>query len=118
MRPFDTLTTLIRQVFKDKGITVSQSLTLGVAKAAIRARILSAGEKQMFSFLSYNAFAKNSVIFIDEPELSLHVDWQRILFKMLMRQGSSNQFIVTTHSPFIYSAYPEKEFSLDKDRGF
>ena len=64
MRPFDKLTELIAQVFKDKGITISQNLTFGQTKAAIRARILSAGEKQMFSFLSYNAFAKDSVIFI------------------------------------------------------
>lgn len=117
MRPFDKLTELISKVFKDKGITISQNLTFGQAKAAIRARILSAGEKQMFSFLSYNAFARDSVIFIDEPELSLHVDWQRILFKMLLEQGSSNQFIITTHSPFIYSSYPEKELPIVSDRG-
>lgn len=117
MRPFDTLTMLIQKVFKDKGISVSSSLTFGMAKAAIRARILSAGEKQMFSFLSYNAFANRNVIFIDEPELSLHVDWQRILFKMMLEQGGSNQFIITTHSPSIYAAYPEKELALTDDRG-
>lgn len=117
MRPFDTLAALIKRVFKDKGISVSSALTFGMTKAAIRARILSAGEKQMFSFLSYNAFAKQSVIFIDEPELSLHVDWQRILFKMMLEQGSSNQFIITTHSPSIYAAYPEKELALIDDRG-
>ena len=38
------------------------------------------GEKQMLSFLCYNAFANQTCIFIDEPEISLHVDWQRILF--------------------------------------
>lgn len=117
MRPFDILTKLIIKVFKDKGINIAQNLTLGQTKSAIGARILSAGEKQMFGFLSYNAFAKNCVIFIDEPELSLHVDWQRILFKMVLKQSSSNQFVITTHSPFIYAAYPEKEWPLDVDRG-
>ena len=60
---------------------------------------------------------KNTIFLIDEPELSLHVDWQRILFRKLMEQGSSNQFIVATHSPFIYSQYPQKELFLDIDRG-
>lgn len=117
MMPFNVLSTLIVQIFKDKGITVSQNLTFGEAKQAIRASILSAGEKQMLSFLCYNAFIDNNPIFIDEPELSLHGDWQRILFPTLLSQGTSNQFIVSTHSPFIYSKYPEKEILLDSDRG-
>ena len=58
-----------------------------------------------------------SVIFIDEPELSLHVDWQRLLFPKLLSQSTNNQFIVATHSPFIYSKYPDKELLLDADRG-
>lgn len=117
LQPFDTLSNLILEIIKDKKISVSQTLTFGKAKEVISSDILSAGEKQMLSFLSYNAFAKNAVIFIDEPELSLHVDWQRILFTKLLEQGSSNQFIVTTHSPFIYSKYPECEIQLCEDRG-
>ena len=117
MKPFYILANLITSIFKDKGITISSNLIFGEAKKAIRAGILSAGEKQMLSFLCYNAFTQNSPIFIDEPELSLHCDWQRILFKTLMSQGTSNQFIVSTHSPLIYSKYPEKEIPLNIDRG-
>jgi len=38
---------------------------------------------------------------------------------MLNKQNSSNQFIITTHSPFIYSKYPEKEVCVDlrQDKG-
>jgi predicted ATP-dependent endonuclease of OLD family len=71
----------------------------------------------MLSFLCYNAFYDKGIIFIDEPELSLHVDWQRILFETLMEQGSKNQLIVATHSPFIYSQFPDKELILDDDKG-
>jgi predicted ATP-dependent endonuclease of OLD family len=71
----------------------------------------------MLSFICYNAFYRESVVFIDEPELSLHVDWQRQLFTILQNQQSSNQFIIATHSPFIYSKYPDKEISLGDDRG-
>jgi predicted ATPase len=99
------------------GIKIGTRLSFGDAAGAIDSDSLSAGEKQMLSFICYNAFYRNSVIFIDEPELSLHVDWQRQLFSILQRQQTSNQFIVATHSPFIYSKYPEKEFILIDDRG-
>jgi len=56
------------------------------------------------------------IILIDEPELSLHVDWQRILFDVLMEQGTDNQFLIATHSPFIYSQFPDKELILDEGR--
>ncbi|MEK8016973.1 MAG: AAA family ATPase, partial [Candidatus Parabeggiatoa sp.] len=71
----------------------------------------------MLSFLCYNAFYDNGIIFIDEPELSLHVDWQRRLFDILIEQGNQNQLFVATHSPFIYSQFPDKELILDYDKG-
>ncbi|PHX34475.1 hypothetical protein AO284_21935 [Pseudomonas sp. NZIPFR-PS2] len=54
---------------------------------------------------------------IDEPELSLHVDWQRQLYPILQSQESGNQFIFATHSPFIYGKYPDKEVSIGNDKG-
>ena len=71
----------------------------------------------MLSFLCYNAFSENAAIFIDEPELSLHVDWQRLLLPTLLEQGTGNQFFIATHSPFIYAKYPDKEIPLGDDRG-
>jgi predicted ATP-dependent endonuclease of OLD family len=71
----------------------------------------------MLSFLVYNAFYSSCSIFIDEPELSLHADWQRVLFPTLLRQAAGNQFVVATHSPFIYSKFPDKELVLNADRG-
>jgi predicted ATP-dependent endonuclease of OLD family len=92
-------------------------MSFGDAATAVNSESLSAGEKHMLSFVCYNAFYRDSIIFIDEPELSLHADWQRQLFSILGRQQSSNQFIVATHSPFIYSKYPDKELELVSDRG-
>lgn len=102
------------------GITLEEEgdrITAGKAKDAISSDKLSSGEKQMLSFLCYNAFNQGMAVFIDEPELSLHIDWQRLLFPTLLKQGQKNQFFVATHSPFIYSKYPDKEFMLDDDRG-
>lgn len=78
---------------------------------------LSAGEKQLLTFISYNIFHSNTIFFIDEPELSLHADWQSKLFSLLKEQNPTNQFIISTHSPFIYSIFPDKEIEIDADKG-
>ncbi|MGI4823626.1 MAG: AAA family ATPase [Janthinobacterium lividum] len=116
LKPFSLLSEIVNQVFK-KPIQITKNIILGEGKNAILSDKLSAGEKQMLSFFCYNAFYKKSPIFIDEPELSLHTDWQRTLFPNLLKQDTGNQFIIATHSPFIYSKYPDKELSLNSDRG-
>ena len=117
LRPFTVLSESVGKIFQYNGIRITESITLGEAQEAISSEELSSGEKQMLSFLCYNAFMKNSSIFIDEPELSLHVDWQRLLFPVLLSQRTGNQLIVATHSPMIYSTYSDKELILDGDRG-
>jgi predicted ATP-binding protein involved in virulence len=116
LKPYTTLSNLITKIFQHKGINLS-NLTLGEVNNAISSDKLSAGEKQMLSFICYNAFTKNNTIFIDEPELSLHPDWQRTLVPTLLNQGNNNQFFMATHSPFIYSKYSDKEIMLSDDRG-
>jgi predicted ATP-dependent endonuclease of OLD family len=117
LRPFTVLSELISRIFQHRGIRLDGPVTLGAASEAIGSNLLSSGEKQMLSFLCYNAFANRSCIFIDEPEISLHVDWQRLLFPILLKQSTGNQFIVATHSPFIYSKYADKELLLAPERG-
>lgn len=117
MTPFDELRRVVERLFKHVGIRIDARLNFGDTASAVHSDDLSAGEKQLLSFLCYNAFYNNCVIFIDEPELSLHVDWQRQLFTILCRQNSTNQFVIATHSPFIYSKFPDKELVVDSDRG-
>lgn len=116
LRPFTVLSELTAKLFRHRGIRV-QAVTLGQSVDAIDSTALSAGEKQMLSFLCYNAFSENSIVFIDEPELSLHPDWQRRLFGILLKQQPTNQFIVATHSPFIYTKYEDKEILLSEEKG-
>jgi len=117
MRPLEAVRELVMRFFRHSGIKLGKSLSFGDAASAINSDALSAGEKQMLSFIAYNAFYKDAVVVIDEPELSLHVDWQRQMFPMLLAQQASNQFIIATHSPFIYSKYPDKELQIDSVRG-
>ena len=135
LKPFSVLSDLTRNILEYQAVHVTghvvrsediegitlgegtEGIALGLTKEAISSDKLSSGEKQMLSFLCYNAFNKNTPVFIDEPELSLHVDWQRLLFPTLLKQGQKNQFFVATHSPFIYAKYPDKEFLLNDNRG-
>ena len=116
-RPLSVLEERILEILQHKGIRVTAGVTLGEEDEAIESDKLSAGEKQLLSFWCYNTFSEDAAIFIDEPELSLHVDWQRILLPTLLEQETGNQFFVATHSPFIYTKYPEREILLDEDRG-
>lgn len=116
LSPFTTLEDTIKTIFHNKGINMNM-FTFGNSIDAISSDKLSAGEKQMLSFLCYNTFLKNNVIFIDEPELSLHPDWQRVLVPILLKQGNNNQFFIATHSPFIYTKYSDKEIVINSDKG-
>ncbi|MFZ1731234.1 MAG: AAA family ATPase [Bacteroidota bacterium] len=112
-KPFDVLSDVVGEIFKSKGVTVRKnSLTFGQTTSMVTADKLSAGEKQMLGFLCYNIFVKKGPFFIDEPELSLHTDWQSMLLPVLIEQGTQNQFFIATHSMLIYSKYPDREIRL------
>ena len=64
-------------------------------------RALSSGERQIVTML-YSASRspfKSGPLLIDEPELSLHVDWQRIILGEIENQHQGRQIIACTHSP-------------------
>ena len=110
-KPISTLSDLTLKILRYNAIQVTEKLVIGgknndfdfgedkdeIAITEIRNVIsadkLSSGEKQMLGFLCYNAFYDNTPIFIDEPELSLHVDWQRRLFSTLLEQGQKINFL-------------------------
>ncbi|PIF52579.1 putative ATP-binding protein involved in virulence [Pseudomonas sp. 29] len=69
---------------------------------------LSSGERQIIIVLSYLYFvAKNDSIFIiDEPELSLHLAWQKKFVGAMMELAPVNcQIILASHSPEIIGPY-------------
>lgn len=118
-RSFESFNTAVAKLLNGKHIKIGK-ISIGNADniETVNISSLSSGEKQLLGILCYNFFYENTLIFIDEPELSLHVDWQRIMFKIILNQNvNNNQFIISTHSPFIYSRFPDKEFILDEDRG-
>ena len=69
---------------------------------------LSSGEKQLFILLVEAVMMnRRTVISItDEPELSLHIAWQRNLLSSIRKLNSNAQIIVATHSPEIAGGFP------------
>jgi len=54
----------------------------------------------------------NSVILIDEPEIALHPKWQSQIMDIYANIGVNNQFIVTTHSPYIIGSVPNRNINF------
>ena len=77
--------------------------------------VLSSGEKQLFILLGEALLQEERpVVFIsDEPELSLHVDWQSSLFSNVRKLNSSCQVISATHSPDIVGRFQKNIIKVE-----
>lgn len=64
---------------------------------------LSSGEKQMLVIMLTVLVEDNQnyVLFMDEPEVSLHVEWQKRLIGLILDLNPNIQIILTTHSPAV-----------------
>ena len=64
---------------------------------------LSSGEKQMLAILLTVLVEDDQpyVLFMDEPEVSLHIEWQKRLIDLIMELNPNVQIILTTHSPAV-----------------
>jgi ABC-type uncharacterized transport system fused permease/ATPase subunit len=63
---------------------------------------LSSGQLQLLAMTkAVLATRPNSLIMIDEPELSLHIDWQRDLIQFFKTTFPKHHFVFSTHSPDI-----------------
>jgi predicted ATP-dependent endonuclease of OLD family len=72
---------------------------------------MSSGEHQILRVLVglVAETAVNSIVLIDEVELHLHPAWQRKLVQALRTDHSNNQYILTSHSPFVKQLFFEDE---------
>ena len=64
---------------------------------------LSSGEKQMLAILLTVLVEDDQpyVLFMDEPEVSLHIEWQKRLIDLILELNPNVQIILTTHSPAV-----------------
>ena len=64
---------------------------------------LSSGEKQILAILLTVLVEDQQpyVLFMDEPEVSLHIEWQKQLIDLVVELNPRVQVILTTHSPAV-----------------
>lgn len=109
---FDLITKLygekLRLDFDEKKITVKTKDDREIALGT-----LSSGQKQLLMIFLSTLVANNKPILIDEPEISMHVDWQSELVDDMHQLSPSAQIIIATHSPEISaSVNDDKLFRL------
>jgi hypothetical protein len=89
------------------------------SKEQISIQHLSSGEKQLITFFSNLIFMvkdKSSGIFVvDEPELSLHLSWQKIFIDKVLEVNKNIQLIFATHAPEIIGNRRNKMYKLEKE---
>jgi len=104
----DTFLALLNQYFSESGkSTVTEEgklqFNLTDSNKIIDPYQLSSGEKQiLYTFLTVLLEEQqNYILIMDEPEVSLHVSWQRKLISSIKSLNPNCQIIMATHSPAI-----------------
>jgi predicted ATPase len=89
---------------------------LSGSNAKLELTDLSSGEKQLLIILGEALLQQKAawVYIADEPELSLHMEWQVQLITNLRSLNPQAQILFATHSPDIVSSYGDRVFSMEK----
>nr|WP_255611217.1 AAA family ATPase [Rahnella sp. GSA61A] len=74
-------------------------------KKPIQLEDLSSGEKQIISLMAhmYLDHTKKKIVLVDEPELSLSIEWQEHVLSDISNSPSVSQLLAITHSPFVFN---------------
>ncbi|MEU1265583.1 AAA family ATPase [Streptomyces cellulosae] len=102
--PRTKLENLVRRLISGpKQISFENSQIRALARDSkeISLEKLSSGEKQLIRILVEVLSAGGRPLIIDEPELSMHVDWQLELIDSIQTIDDTAQVITATHSPEI-----------------
>lgn len=97
---------IVDSLFKDTGKTIvrtANEIRFDQIGEQLMPYQLSAGEKQILAILLTVLVEDNLpyVLFMDEPEISLHFEWQKQLIGLVLQLNPNIQIIMTTHSPAV-----------------
>lgn len=103
---------IMNDFYADKKIAINAKTGLEISMLSgekLNENQLSSGEYHLL-YLMVSAVmtrSRGTIIAIDEPELSMHIKWQRKLIRALYEcaSGAEPQFIFATHSPDISGQY-------------
>ena len=102
MIPVDSFIETISSLFsRGKTLTLtSNELQVALADGRnLSIAGLSSGEKHLIKILLSTMTAGPNAVLIDEPELSMHIDWQRVFVRTMLSLNPDSQLILATHSP-------------------
>ena len=97
---------LVDDLFRATGKTIertSNEIFFNHLGERLSPYLLSSGEKQMLIIL-LTVLVENKepyVLLMDEPEISLHIEWQQRLLELITELNPHAQVILTTHSPAV-----------------
>ncbi len=118
--PTDKFLRVVNSLFAPrKTISISTQNEL-VIKSSQNTKIeiedLSSGEKQLLIILGQALLQESApVVYIaDEPELSLHVEWQEKLTLAISELNPNAQIVFATHSPDIVGPHSDKIIDMEK----
>ena len=95
---------IIDLLFVETGKKIDRTkneIVFNIGEKEITPYQLSSGEKQILVILLTVLIQDNkpSIMFMDEPEISLHFDWQKKLIGYILELNPNVQIILATHSP-------------------
>ena len=97
---------IVDQLFADTGkriVRTENEICFTQIGELLKPYQLSSGEKQMLVILLTVLVEDDQpyVLFMDEPEVSLHIEWQKRLIDLCLELNPNLQIILTTHSPAV-----------------
>ncbi|MBT5664123.1 MAG: AAA family ATPase [Rhodospirillaceae bacterium] len=117
--PRNSFLSVINNMFQRKELKINEQneiYAITRSEKILTPSELSSGEKQLLIILGEALLQRstNWIYIADEPELSLHVNWQEVLVDNLRKMNSSSQLIIATHSPDIVSHYSSKVHDMER----
>jgi len=101
-----------------KLIITAKEIKINIDNVNHSISVLSSGERHIFTFLALIIIEgrKRNFIFIDEPEISLNIKWQRVLMSLIEELAPNTQIIVASHSPILAKKMPDALVELSPER--
>ncbi len=116
--PREAFISTVNSLFKWKKLIVNEKNDLLITtelNKLLPLTQLSSGEKQILIILGEAVLQNKTpwVYIADEPELSLHVEWQEKLIKSIRGLNPNAQILFATHSPDIVSTFSDHVFDME-----
>lgn len=114
-RQIDLFLATLKSFVPDKTFKFEAGELIVVTEGAIPLAKLSSGEKQLLIlFIEALLQRQQPYIFMaDEPELSLHISWQRNIVSAIRSINPNAQIIVATHSPEIAGKFRDRIVDME-----